>query len=108
MRKKKSQKTPKTTTGRVFCSSFTIPGMSFAALRGKTEEQQQPQTYQVAEAGPATMEIRVCADLPKHEQQTRGQSFWAPNINNLPLDKMLKVIVTVVQHIMTEFYGAVF
>jgi hypothetical protein len=29
------------------------------ALRGRTEEQQQPQTHQVVVAGPATMEPRV-------------------------------------------------
>jgi hypothetical protein len=41
MQKKKSQRTPRTTTGRVFPSNLTTPGMSFAAaLRGKTEEQQ--------------------------------------------------------------------
>jgi hypothetical protein len=35
------------------------------------------------------------------------QSVWAPNINNLPLDKMLKVAVMVVQQIMRESNGAV-
>jgi hypothetical protein len=41
MQKTKSQRTPKTTTGRLFSSKLTTPGMSFAAaLRGKTEEQQ--------------------------------------------------------------------
>jgi hypothetical protein len=41
MQKKKVQRTPRTTTGRVFASNLTTLGMSFtAALRGKTEEQQ--------------------------------------------------------------------
>jgi hypothetical protein len=79
--------------------------MFFAeALRGRTEEQQQ-QTHQVAVAGPATMEPRLPADLPQHEHQTTGQSVRAPNVRSLPLDKMLKVVVAVVQQIMKEFNG---
>jgi hypothetical protein len=80
--------------------------MSFAAaLRGKTEEQQQPETHQVA--GPAIMEPRVPVTLPQQEQQKAGQSVRAPNINSFSLDKMLKVVVTVVHQIMTESNGAV-
>jgi hypothetical protein len=68
MQKKKSQRTSRTTTGSVFSSNLTTPGMSFtAALRGKTEEQQQPRTNQVA--GPDRMEHRVPAASPQHEQQ---------------------------------------
>jgi hypothetical protein len=75
--------------------------MSFAvALRGKTEEQQQPQTHLVA--GPDTMEPRVPTALPQHEQQKTGQSVRASNVNILALDNMLKVVVTIVQQIMTE------
>jgi hypothetical protein len=106
MQKKKSQRTPRTTTERMFSSNLTTPGMSFAAaLRVKTEERQQPQTHQVA--GSATMEPRFPLALPQHEQQTTGQSVWATNVNSLPLYKMLSVVVTVVQQIMTEFNGAV-
>jgi hypothetical protein len=106
MQKKKSQRTPRTTTGRVCSSNLSTSGMSFAeALRGKTEEQRQHRTNQVA--GPDTMEHRVPAALPQHEQQKTSQSVRAPNINSLSLDKMLKVVVTVVQQIMTEFNGAV-
>jgi hypothetical protein len=80
--------------------------MSFtAALRGKTEEKQQPRTNQVA--GPDTMEHRVPAALPQHDQQKTGESVRAPNINSLSVDKMLKVVVTIVQQIMTESNGAV-
>jgi hypothetical protein len=86
---------------RVECSlsiSFT-PGMSFAAaLRGKTGEQQQPRTHQVA--GPDTMEPRVPAALPQHEQQKAGQSVQAPNVNSLSLDKLLKAVVTVTQQLL--------
>jgi hypothetical protein len=104
MQKKKSQRTME----RAFSSNLTTAGMSFAAaLRGKTEEQQQPQTHQVAVAGPAKMEPRVPATLPQHEQQTTGQSVWATNVNSLLLGKMLSVVVTVVQQIMAEFHGAV-
>jgi hypothetical protein len=103
---KKSQRTPRTVTGRLCSSKLTTLGMSFAAaLRSKTEEQQQPQAHQVA--GPETMEPRVSAALPQQEQQKADQSLRAPNVNILFLDKMLKVVVTVVQQIMTESNGAV-
>jgi hypothetical protein len=49
------------------------------------------------------MESKVPATLPQWEQQTRDQSVRAPNVNSLPLEKMLKVAVTVAQQIMTEF-----
>jgi hypothetical protein len=108
IQKNKSEKICRTTTGRVFSSNFTTPCMSFAeALRGRTEEQQQPQTHQVAVAGPPTVEPRVPAALPQHEQQTRGQSARTPNVNCLPLDKILKEVVAVVQQPLTEFNGTV-
>jgi hypothetical protein len=80
--------------------------MSFtAALRGRTEEEEQPRAHQVAVAGPATIgSLRL---YPQHEQQTTNQSVRATNVNSLPLDKMLKVAGTVVQQIITEFNGAV-
>jgi hypothetical protein len=53
------------------------------------------------------MEPRVPAALPQHEQQTTGQSVRAPNVNSLHLNKMLKVVVAVVQQIMKEFNGGV-
>jgi hypothetical protein len=80
--------------------------MSFAAvLLGKTEEEQQPQIHQVA--GLATMEPRVPAALSQHEHKKTCQSVRAPNVNILSLDKMLKVVVPVVQQIMTQSNGAV-
>jgi hypothetical protein len=70
--------------------------MSFAgAFRGQTEEQQQPQTHQVA--GHATVEPWVPVALPEQEQQKAGQSIRAPNVNSLFLDKMFKIVVKVVQ-----------
>jgi hypothetical protein len=45
--------------------------------------------------------------LPQQEQQKVGQSIRAQNVNSLSLDKMLKVVVTLVQQIMTESNGAV-
>jgi hypothetical protein len=62
------------------------------------QEQQQPQSHQGA--GPATMEPRVPEALPQHEQLTTGQSLRATNVNSLHLDKMLRVVVAVVQQIM--------
>jgi hypothetical protein len=106
LQEKKSQRTIKATTGWLIPSKLTTAGMSFAAaLRGKTEEQQQPQTDQVA--GPATVGHRIPVALPQQEQQKACQSVRAPNVNSLSLDKMLKVVVTVVQQIMTESKGAV-
>jgi hypothetical protein len=82
--------------------------MSFAeGLRGRPEEQQQPQTLQVGVPGPDTMEPRVPASLPQHEQQITGQSVRAANVNSLSLEKVLRVVTKVVQHIMTELDGAV-
>jgi hypothetical protein len=96
MQKKKFQRTSRTTMGRVFSSNLSTPDISFrAALRGKTEEQQQHQTHQVA--GPATVEPNVTVALPQHEQQKTGQSVRAPNVYSLSLDKMLKAVVTVIE-----------
>jgi hypothetical protein len=53
---------------------------------------------------PVAKQKRVPA--PEQLQQT-GQSVRATNINSLYLDKMLKVVVTVVQQIMTESDGSV-
>jgi uncharacterized paraquat-inducible protein A len=44
-------------------------------------------THQVAVSCPATMEPRVPAALPQHEQQTTGQPVRAPNVNTLYLEK---------------------
>jgi hypothetical protein len=44
------------------------------------------------------MEPKVPAPLHQHEQETTGQ---VPNVNSSSLDKMLEVVVTVVQQIMT-------
>jgi hypothetical protein len=105
MQKKKSQRTPRTTTGRVFSSNLTNKSTSYSvALRNKTEEQQQPRTYHMA--GPDKFEHRVPAALPKHKQKKTSQSIRVPNINSLSMDKILKVVVTVVQQIMTESNGA--
>jgi hypothetical protein len=71
---KKSQRTPKTTTGWSFSSKLATPGMSFAvALRGKTEEQQQPQTHQVA--GHAKMEPRVPVALLNKNSRKQVSQF---------------------------------
>jgi hypothetical protein len=104
-KKKKSLRTPKTTTGRVFSSNLTRPGVSFAAvLQGSTAQQQQPQARQVPVANsPAGVKLST---LASGEQQKAGQSVRAPTVNSQPLDNMLRV-VTAVQQIMTEFNGAV-
>jgi hypothetical protein len=102
LQKKKTQKSPQNTTGRVFTSTPTNPGVSFAtALRGKKEDQQQTPARQVAVADPGAVE-----PTPQQRQQSTGQSVRAQNVNSEPLDNMLRV-VTVVQQIMTEFNCAV-
>jgi hypothetical protein len=58
-------------------------------------------------AGPDTMVHRVPAASLQNEQQKADQSVRAPNINSLSLERMLKVVVTVVHQIMTESNGAV-
>jgi hypothetical protein len=53
------------------------------------------------------VEPRVPVALCQQEQQKVGQSVRAPNVNSLSLGKILKVVVMVVQQIMTESNGAV-
>jgi hypothetical protein len=58
MSKRKLQRVPKTTTGRVFSSSHTTLGLSFAAvLHSNTQQQQQPQPPSVAQACSASGEM---------------------------------------------------
>jgi hypothetical protein len=68
-------------------------------------EQQRPQALQVPVASPFVAK-KQSASAPEQLQQ-RGQSVQATNINSLSLNKMLKVVVTVVQQIMTESNGPV-
>jgi hypothetical protein len=100
LQKKKSQRSPKTTTGSVFSSARTIPGISLAvALRGSGDQQQQPQAKQVSVASPRTT---VKQNIPASAlQQETGQSVQAPHVSSQPFDNMLKV-VTVVQQNVTE------
>jgi hypothetical protein len=80
---KKSQKTPKTTTGRVFPTKMTTLTVSFAkALRGRADQQQ-----------PAAQQVVLAA-------------LGAPTVNSSPLDNMLRD-VTIVQQSMIELSGAV-
>jgi hypothetical protein len=103
LQKKNTQRAPKSTTGRVFCSNRTSPGVSFAAtVRGNTQQElQEPPgpsaAQQVAE--------KQSAPAPAQPQQS-GQSVRAQKANSQPLDDMLRV-VTVVQQIMTELNGSV-
>jgi hypothetical protein len=90
----------------VFSFNLTTPGMSFvAALQGKKEEKQQPRTHQVA--GLDTNKPRVPCGLTQTGTAENSQSVRAPNVKSLSLDKLLKVVLTIVQQIMTESNGAV-
>jgi hypothetical protein len=105
LQKRKSQRTPKTTTGRVFSSNLTTPGISFAtALRGSTAQQQRSQSRQIPVANPSSAR-KPNVPSPEQQQET-GQSVRTAIVNSQPLDIMVR-LVTVVQQIMTEFNGAV-
>jgi hypothetical protein len=85
LQRKRSKKTPKTTTGRVFSSTLATPGVSFAAaLRGGRQQNQQPPAPQA----PAAAEK---PSSPAAEpQQPTGQSVRARNVNSEPLVKIVK------------------
>jgi hypothetical protein len=105
LQKNKSQKTPKTKTGRVFSSNITTAGVFFAAvLRGSTAQQQQPQARQVPVAHTPT-EVKFSTSV-SGQQQNAGQSVRAQTVDSQPFGNMLRV-VTALQQIMTEFNGAV-
>ncbi|XP_033608728.1 uncharacterized protein LOC111867859 isoform X1 [Cryptotermes secundus] len=76
LQRRKSQRAPKTTTGRVFSSNIVSPGVSFAAaLRGSTSQEQRPQTLQVPVAVPpkATKpSIPVFVQEPKTGKEPPG------------------------------------
>jgi hypothetical protein len=100
-----TEKTPKTTSGKLFSSNFTTPSISFAAaFRGSTAQQQQPKARQAPVAVPIAG-VESSTPAPR-EQQISGQSVRTPTVNSQPLDNMLSV-VTAVQQIMTEFNGTV-
>jgi hypothetical protein len=96
-RKRKSQRAPKTTTGRVFSSSHTTPGLSFAAVL-RRNAQQQPQPLSVAQACTYSLEAN-----PK---LVSNQSVQAPNANSSSLNEMFIVVPTTCQQILTKLNGA--
>jgi hypothetical protein len=86
MRKRRSQRTLETTTGRVFSSSHTAPGQSFAAT---------------ATASAALS----CAGLPpplRHNQQVSK----ARNSDSSSLNDIFTVVPTIFQKLVTELNGA--
>jgi hypothetical protein len=104
LQKRKSQKTPRTTTGRLFSYNTITPGVSFAAaLRGGSAQKEQPQATKLPVVTPPT---EAGSKLSPGRQQKSGQSVRAPSVNKQPNDDMLTA-VTIVQQIMTEFRGTV-
>jgi hypothetical protein len=78
-----------------------------AALRSNTQHQQQPHVPPVAQAYPATVgEMSVLPPLRHNQQQVPSQSAQAPNVKNVSLNDMFKVVATVFQKIMTELNAA--
>jgi hypothetical protein len=107
MQKRKSQRTPKTTTGRVFSSNRTTPGLSFAAaLRTNTGEQQRPQPTPTTDAAPVELQQTRAPPPLQQRLQHAGQSVQAPSVNSASLDNMFRV-ASVVQQIMTGLNDAV-
>jgi hypothetical protein len=108
LQRRKAQRAPKTTTGRVFSSNRTTAGVSFAAaLRGgaaQRDQQSQSQARQPPVADPPAG-AKHNAPAPGCHQNS-GQSVRAPTVSRQPLDNMLRV-VTAVQQILTEISGAV-
>jgi hypothetical protein len=95
MQKRKSQREPKTTTGRVFSSSHTTPGKTFAAvIRSNSLNLSSSQLHR---PGPSPL---------RHNQQAPRQSVQAPNANSSSLNNMFTVVATIFQQIMTELNGA--
>jgi hypothetical protein len=111
IRKRKSQRAPKTTTGRVFSSSHTTPVQSFAAvLRSNTQKQQQPQTPSVAPPAPPQCEKWVPHPHSRYNQQpVPGQSVQAPigNSSSLKDIHIFAVVAVILQQIMTSEWGPV-
>jgi hypothetical protein len=92
------KKAEKKTTGRVFSSSYTTPGLSFAAALSKQpEKSQQTQTYQIAVPTETTVVQRKVSATS--QQKDTGQSIQAPNVNSDPL-AMVRAL-TVVEQIMS-------
>jgi hypothetical protein len=103
LQRKKLQRTPKPTTGKVFSNTVT-PGVSFAAgLRGGASQEQRslPRELPVA----VKTEARKASVPAPVQQQKTGQSFQACHLSSQPFDNMFNV-VTDVQQIMTEVSGA--
>jgi hypothetical protein len=93
---KKSQGTPKNTTGRVFSSKLVKANLSSATtLRGQTDPKTRQETVASSRA----------PERPKPTQQEQSQLVPAPIINNENVDTY--EVLTVVQQIMTELNGAV-
>jgi hypothetical protein len=101
MQKRKLQKAPKTTMGRVFSFIQITPGLFFmVVLHSDSQQQQQPQLPSVEQACPATMgEMR-------HSQQVPSQSVQVPNANSSSVNDIFKVVTTIVEQIIRELSGA--
>jgi hypothetical protein len=106
LKKQESQRAPKTTTGWMFSSSLTTPGVSFSSAFRGSADHQRPQAGNISTAGPPTeIHVQVYNITASATKLQSGQSVRAPIIHSQPLDNKLKV-VTAVQQIMTEFNGA--
>jgi hypothetical protein len=66
--RKKSQRTPKPTTGRVFSSSFTTPGASFAAALRANTQQTPHHAPQAGNSKVAEMGTPALAIVQQHKE----------------------------------------
>jgi hypothetical protein len=88
LQRKKLQRAPKPTTGRVFSSNTVTPGVSFAAaLGGGASQEQRPLTRQLPVAVPP--QARKSSVPALVQGQKTGQSVQAPNVSSHPFDNML-------------------
>jgi hypothetical protein len=89
MRKGKSQRAPKSTTGRVFSSRHTTSELFYAATHSKRGNLNRPQLHR-----------------PAPPQWARSVLVQAINANSSSLNDMLTVGATIFQQIMTELNAA--
>jgi hypothetical protein len=99
IRKRRLQRAPKATTGRVFSSSHTTPGLSFAGvLRSNSSSLSRPQLHSGRKECPTSLE--------RHEQQVPSQSVEGPIAKSSSLNDTFKSAATIFQ-IMTAQWGRV-
>jgi DNA uptake protein ComE-like DNA-binding protein len=76
--------------GRVFTSSFTNPGVSFAAALRANTQQTPHRAPQVGNTNGAELGTPTPAMVQQQHKES-GQSAQAPNVNSASLNNMFRV-----------------